>query len=590
MREITHNRIIVGAAAATLALCLTAPGDAGATKHPRLVKVESTNCTTCHGDLLRGARQIHPPVEEDCTSCHDVTVGEDGTTVELAAPEPELCIMCHDDKTAAAEGELEAPHAAVMDSCLNCHEPHAAAQAQLLTAAPTELCTTCHDIGELGDVHGGQLTKQVDCTSCHLAHGSQNASMLIAANRHAPFADGSCEACHRAPFAGRIRLRARGAKVCTSCHGEMTDAAGKHGSVHAALASTRTQAGCLSCHDPHMSPNPTLLKQIGSDLCGACHGAVLAAATSDTGHPPAAEDCMNCHLPHASEQQSLLVETTPDLCAMCHDVDDPDLAAAHLGAPMASLDCVTCHTPHGAGNEHLLATNVHPPILDGCDTCHEGASDALMENGDSPLCLACHDDIGEAAEQAEFPHPAMEMARCADCHNPHASAQEHLVKEPGGGECTTCHDDQAAGENEVAHGVIEVIGCRACHEPHGGANEKLLRTQGSELCLGCHDSAAVRIPEGAETIELLGRFEVSADVAATAVALQLSPNKEHGHPMRNHRVFGFPTEDELKRTETSFDGVLTCLTCHDPHKGRSKNLFRNGAASRSEACAACHQK
>ena len=68
-----------------------------AVEHPRLVSLESTKCTSCHGDLLRGATHIHPPVEDDCTSCHDVVVGELGTTVELVASEPELCLVCHDD-------------------------------------------------------------------------------------------------------------------------------------------------------------------------------------------------------------------------------------------------------------------------------------------------------------------------------------------------------------------------------------------------------------------------------------------------------------------------------------------------------------
>ena len=51
----------------------------------------------------------------------------------------------------------------------------------------------------------------------------------------------------------------------------------------------------------------------------------------------------------------------------------------------------------------------------------------------------------------------MEMARCADCHNPHASPQDKLLVAPGGGECTTCHDDKAPGENEVAHGIISHV-------------------------------------------------------------------------------------------------------------------------------------
>ncbi len=142
----------------------------------------------------------------------------------------------------------------------------------------------------------------------------------------------------------------------------------------------------------------------------------------------------------------------------------------------------------------------------------------------------------------------------------------------------------------MVHGVIEMIGCRACHEPHGGANEKFLRMTGSELCLGCHEKGKVSIPDGADTVELLGRFGVPAKAAAAAAALQLSADGKHGHPMRDHRVLGTPTEEELRRTETEFSGELTCLTCHDPHKGASRHLFRDGASSPFEMCSTCHQK
>ena len=41
---------------------------------------------------------------------------------------------------AAAAGDLEAPHAPVTDSCLNCHQPHAGGQEALLTMPKSELC------------------------------------------------------------------------------------------------------------------------------------------------------------------------------------------------------------------------------------------------------------------------------------------------------------------------------------------------------------------------------------------------------------------------------------------------------------------
>jgi predicted CXXCH cytochrome family protein len=288
----------------------------------------------------------------------------------------------------------------------------------------------------------------------------------------------------------------------------------------------------------------------------------------------------------------LLDAPAGELCRACHDVADEELIGAHLGADLGSFDCLSCHTPHGSGNEKLLAAVLHPPLLDGCDTCHEGSANQVMEDGDSALCLICHDDVGESAEQAEVPHPALEVAVCADCHNPHASAQASLVKSPGGGVCTGCHDDQAAGAGEIVHGVIDLLGCQACHEPHGSGNPKLLRLGGNELCLSCHDPS--RLPEQEEpgVVSLLGRFDVSAATAKNIASLRLSPDGLQGHPVPGHRVLGTPTEEELKsrNVESTFEGEFSCLTCHDPHKGRSEDIFRWDAASSMELCLQCHPK
>jgi predicted CXXCH cytochrome family protein len=414
--------------------------------------------------------------------------------------------------------------------------------------------------------------------------------MLKGANVHRPFADGSCNGCHRAPFGERIRLRARGERLCEACHGDLTAAAAAGGVIHAALKGERGRAGCLSCHDPHMSSASGLLHRPGPELCRECHEPIVRAAGAANGHSPAADDCLNCHLPHASDSRALLSEPAGELCRMCHDVDDEDLRGTHLGANLDAIQCESCHTPHGGEHEKLLARTLHPPVLDGCDTCHEGAADQLMEGGESPLCLMCHDDIGETAQAAEVPHMAMEVARCADCHNPHASAQASLLSAPGAAVCGECHEDQVPAEGEVAHGVIDAIGCQACHEPHGGGEPKLLRKRGDDLCLSCHDSKLLQpSADEAETV-LLGRFPVSREAAESMASLRLSPDGAAGHPVPNHRVAGTPTKAELKRTETVFDGELTCLTCHDPHKGRSATILRWDAATATQACVHCHPK
>ena len=202
----------------------------------------------------------------------------------------------------------------------------------------------------------------------------------------------------------------------------------------------------------------------------------------------------------------------------------------------------------------------------------------------------CHDDIGDLADQAQVPHPAMELGPCIQCHNPHASAQRKLRKLPDGRECADCHDEQVAGQDEVSHGVISLVGCEACHEPHGGSQEKLLRNAGPELCLSCHGPGVVAVPEDAVTAQLLNRFEISADSARGITILRLYDDLQQDHPIAGHRTLGTPTPEEIGNTESTFSGEFSCLTCHNPHKGKSAKLFNWGAASSMEVCSQCHKK
>jgi predicted CXXCH cytochrome family protein len=575
-----------------VSLCVALGELAFGAEHPQLVSAEEAECSFCHEDLLDGGASQHAPASDDCTVCHEFSIAEE-TTVSLADTEPDLCLFCHDDLAAAAALEIEAPHFPVGDSCLTCHDPHSSDVHRLLTAAPAELCSICHDVADLNQKHGEQLLPATNCTVCHQPHGAEHPSMLVASNLHAPV-EGGCDGCHLKPFGGRIRLRARGERLCEACHGDLAESTEGGGSVHPALHGEHGRAGCLSCHNPHLSDRSSLLLHEGPELCSGCHEGIVHAAQAETGHFPAAEDCLTCHGPHTSSESRLLLEPPAQLCATCHEVDpaDESLVAAHLGADLTRLACTGCHSPHGTENAKLLAENLHPPLLDGCDTCHEGAFNELYEDGSSELCLICHDDIGDFAQSAPTQHAALELGSCTDCHNPHATAQEKLVKSAGAGPCGDCHDEQLPGAGEVSHGAIELVGCRACHEPHGGENEKLLRKEGPELCLTCHAAGAVQVAEGETTFLLADRFEVAGSAAKEIAQVLLSADGERDHPVAGHRTLGTATEAELRsaRVETDFEGELTCLVCHDPHKGRSEQLFRWNAASGTEACQQCHQK
>ena len=73
------------------------------------------------------------------------------------------------------------------------------------------------------------------------------------------------------------------------------------------------------------------------------------------------------------------------------------------------------------------------------------------------------------------------------------------------------------------------------------------------------------------------------------VSLRLSADGRRDHPVANHRVLGQPSAEERRVIETTFQGELTCLSCHDPHKGRYA-LLKWEAVSTFEACIHCHPK
>ena len=558
--------------------------EGAAVEHPRLVSVESTKCTSCHGDLLRGATHIHPPVEDDCTSCHDVVVGEMGTTVELVASEPELCLVCHDDKAAAAAGEFRTPHAPVMDSCLSCHQAHAATQDHLLAVAESEVCFVCHELADIDAGHELPVSRS-RCGSCHKPHGSDTPGMLLGSEVHPPFADGSCEGCHRRPRGTKLRLSIEGAQLCFACHSDLEAEFGQ-GSVHTPVAGGR----CVECHQPHMATERSLLRALEPELCFPCHHDVEALVKGDGAHAAAADSCATCHDPHRSAEPFQLTASMPGLCLTCHDPDQ-NLTALHLGADMATVRCVECHDPHGSPAGALLATgSIHAPFEDTCASCHLGSASELVEGGGSALCYACHADLEREVQNASVPHAALEVAECIDCHSPHASRQPRLLRASGGGVCLTCHEDQVGGPEQIAHGAIDWFGCQSCHLPHGGSTPKLLRGVGNELCLGCHyDDEISRTEDG--DLELRWGFVVPSHRAGDLRLIVLDPYRTRDHPVRNHPVAGVVEGKGRTRVVKSLHGEeIDCRSCHDPHNGASRSLFAFGAASSAELCVACHPR
>ena len=74
---------------------------------------------------------------------------------------------------------------------------------------------------------------------------------------------------------------------------------------------------------------------------------------------------------------------------------------------------------------------------------------------------------------------------CTDCHNPHGSATEPLLRADSVNQlCYQCHAEKR-GPFLWEHAPV-VDSCLNCHLPHGSNHESLLRASSPFLCESCH--------------------------------------------------------------------------------------------------------
>jgi hypothetical protein len=133
-----------------------------------------STCASCHTAELASAPKGHAK----CATCHE-------THGAKLLPKAE-CAGCHADRT-------KGPHKAIKGSCQTCHRAHGPKG-----VAKPPSCESCHPKDKLPGLH----VKHLDCTRCHTAHASVNATRA------------SCTNCHTKQATGHEPA----AKVCTGCH------------------------------------------------------------------------------------------------------------------------------------------------------------------------------------------------------------------------------------------------------------------------------------------------------------------------------------------------------------------------------------
>ena len=116
-------------------------GHAGGEKNLRAA--QSDLCYGCHKDIkLQANKQSHHPIREGlikCSDCHDPH-GTFGPKMVKADVVNELCYKCHADK----RGPFMWEHPPVEENCLTCHAVHGSNHTSLLASKMPYLCQSCH--------------------------------------------------------------------------------------------------------------------------------------------------------------------------------------------------------------------------------------------------------------------------------------------------------------------------------------------------------------------------------------------------------------------------------------------------------------
>ncbi len=213
------------------------------------------------------------------------------------------------------------------EKCESCH----ASEHKKFTADLEKPCLICHDLAaeKIKKAHFSANLSGKNCFGCHYTHASDKKG-LLKEQVHVPFGSGMCDVCHEIDAAGKIKAKDGMKKVCFVCHSNLTNKEDKF--IHPAYEMME----CVSCHNPHTSEYKNLLSKGVSELCFDCHDKTQAKKHPYDVYPSTKiileksdkiwftysnkVTCVSCHKPHTSNIPFLLKDSTENgkLCYNCH--------------------------------------------------------------------------------------------------------------------------------------------------------------------------------------------------------------------------------------------------------------------------------
>ncbi len=240
---------------------------------------QEIDCLKCHAKLKRG-KVVHPALDMGCPTCH---TGIDAKTVPhkktnnaargLSGEQPDLCYGCH-DKAMFSKKNM---HPAVGMGCTGCHNPHSSKNAKLLVAEAPDLCFSCHDKAMFSKKNMHAPVEGGMCLSCHTPHSSDHMALLLKAPLDV------CLECH--PDIPKMRHAISTFSATSHPVGTLKIVL-KKGNKEQAEKEVKEERilmdpsrpdkvfYCGSCHNPHSTSVPHLLRFDATStmgLCSHCH-------------------------------------------------------------------------------------------------------------------------------------------------------------------------------------------------------------------------------------------------------------------------------------------------------------------------------